>query len=254
MIPSFSLEGKTAIVTGGKRGIGKAIALAFAEAGADVAVCSRVIEDGQLQTVAEEIKRIGRRSLVVQADVTRKTDVDNLVQRLMNEFGRIDILVNNAAVMVRKPLLELSEDDWDTVIDTNLKGYHLCCQAVGKIMINQKRGNIINMASAHGVRAFEGRGAYPMAKAGVFMLTGVLAKELARYGIRVNGIAPGVVRTEMSHAVWSDSDSLKRMESTIPLGRLAEPSDIVGAALLLASDASSYITGHTIMVDGGRSL
>lgn len=254
MVPSFSLKGKVAIITGGKRGIGKAIALGFAEAGADVASCSRTIEDGQLQALAEEIQRLGRRSLAIQADVTQKTDVDNMVQQVVSEFGKIDILVNNAGIMIRKPLLELSEEEWDATLDINLKGYFLCSQAVGKIMVAQKQGNIINIASEQGIRAFGGRGAYPMSKAGVFMLTRVLARELASYNIRVNGIAPGIVKTEMSRTLWSDPEELKRVETMIPLGRLAEPDYMVGAAIFLASDASSYMTGHTVMVDGGRTL
>jgi len=254
MLPNFSLEGRIAIVTGGRRGIGKAIALAFAEAGADVAVGDKVLEDSQLEAAAEEIRQLGRRSLAVQVDVTQQVDVDNLVQRVMDEFGRIDILVNSAAVMVRKTLLESSEDDWNMVINTDLKGYYLCCQAAGRVMVNQRSGNIINIASVHGIRAYTNRGAYPVAKAGVFMLTRVLARELAGYNIRVNGIAPGVVKTEMSRPLWGEPEDLKQFESTIPLGRLAEPGDMVGAALFLASDASSYMTGHTIIVDGGRSL
>lgn len=251
-IPDFSLEGKVAIVTGGKRGIGKAIALAFAEAGADVAVCGRVIEDGELQAVAEEIQRLGRRSLAIQADVTKKADVDNLVQRVIDEFGGIDILVNNAAIEARVPILELSEDDWDKVINTNLKGSYLCSQAVGKRMVEQRRGNIISMASQLAFKAWARMGAYCITKAGIVMLTRVLARELGSYGIRANAIAPSTVRTELGRLTWSDPEALKRVESTIPLGgRVAEPSDVVGAALFLASDASSYITGHTILVDAG---
>ena len=129
-------SGKVAIITGGKRGIGRAIALAFAEAGADIVVCSRVVEDGQLGAVAAEIQQLGRHSLAVQTDITRKTDVDNLVQRVMDEFGGIDILVNNAAMNIMAPLLELREDGWDRIINTDLKGYYLCCQAVGKTMVD----------------------------------------------------------------------------------------------------------------------
>jgi len=254
VIPSFSLKGKVAVITGGKRGIGKAICLGFAEAGADVATCSRTIEDSQLRGVAEEIQRLGRRSLAIQADVTRKTDVDSMVQRVMREFGKIDILVNNAGIMIRKSLLELGEDEWDLTLDTNLKGYFICSQAVGKIMVTQKRGNIINIASEQGFRALGGRGAYPVSKAGVLMLTNVLARELAGYNVRVNGIAPGFVKTDMNRTLRSDPTELKRLETAIPMGRLAEPDDMVGAAIFLASDASSYMTGHTVVVGGGRVL
>ncbi len=250
-VSTLPLPGKVAIVTGGRRGIGKSIALALAEAGADIAVCDRVIEDGELKAVAEEIQQLGRRSLAVQADITQKAEVARLAQRVMDEFGVIDILVNNAAMNVMAPLLELREDGWDRVIDTDLKGYYLCCQAVGKRMVDQKRGNIINIASTAAIKAAPQMGAYCIAKAGVVMLTRVLALELAKYNIRVNAIAPYMVKTKFSQPLWSDPETLKQLESEIPLGRLAEPGDIVGSALFLASDASSYITGHTIIVDGG---
>jgi len=252
-VPSFLLPGKVAIVTGGRRGIGKAIALALAEAGADIAVCDRVMEDGELKATAEEAKRLGRRSLAVQADIAQKADVDNLVQRVVDEFGVIDILVNNAAMNIMAPLLELREDGWDRIIDTDLKGYYLCSQAVGKIMVEQKRGNIINIASTAAMYTAPEMGAYCIAKAGVVMLTKVLAVELAQHNIRVNAIAPSMVKTKFSQPLWSDPETLKEIESGIPLGRLAEPSDIIGSVLFLASDASSYITGHTIIVDGGSS-
>jgi 2-deoxy-D-gluconate 3-dehydrogenase len=252
-VPSFSLPGKVAVVSGGRRGIGKAIALALAEAGADIAICDRVTDDGELNAVAEEVKRLGRRSLAVQTDITKKADVDNLAQRVVDEFGVIDILVNNAAMNIMAPLLELREEGWDRVIDTDLKGYYLCSQAVGKIMVSQKRGNIINIASTAAMYTAPEMGAYCIAKAGVVMLTKVLAVELAQYNIRVNAIAPSMVKTKFSEPLWSDPETLKEIESGIPLGRLAEPSDIIGAALFLASDASSYITGHTIVVDGGSS-
>jgi NAD(P)-dependent dehydrogenase (short-subunit alcohol dehydrogenase family) len=252
-IPPFTLSGKVAIVTGARQGIGKAIALALAEAGADIAICDRVIEDGELNAVAEEVKRLGRRSLAVQADITQRAEVDGLVKRVVAEFGVIDILVNNAAVNIMAPLLELREDGWDRVIDTDLKGYYLCSQAVGKKMVDQKRGNIINIASTAAIAAAPEMGAYCIAKAGVVMLTRVLAVELAQYNIRVNAIAPYMVKTKFSQPLWSDPETLKQIECEIPLGRLAEPGDIIGAVLFLASDASSYITGHTIIVDGGLS-
>jgi len=252
-VPGLSLEGKLAIVTGGRRGIGRAIALAMAEAGADVALCDRVTDDGELAAVAEEIQRLGRRALAVKADVTRKVDVDNLVQVVTGEFGTIDILVNNVAMNIMAPLLELGEDGWDKVINTDLKGYYLCCQAAGRKMVDRKGGRIINIASTAAMKAAPGMGAYCIAKAGVVMLTRVLALELAQYNIQVNAIAPYMVRTKFSQPLWSDARTLKQIEAEIPLGRLAETKDVIGAVLFLASDASSYITGHTIVVDGGLS-
>ena len=247
----FSLDGKTAIVTGGKQGIGKAIALALAQAGADVAVCGRVLEDGKLKAVADEIQGLGRRSLAVQTDITRRNDVDNLIQKVTDEFGRIDIMVNNAAVRVMAPLLELSEADWDKTIDTDLKGYYFCCQAVGKRMVTQKSGNIINIASGLASKAVPLQGVYSAAKAGVLMMSRVLAVELAQHNIRVNAISPGLIKTDMTKQDWSDPEILKQIAATRPLGRLGEPADVAGAAVFLASDASSYITGHSILVDGG---
>jgi gluconate 5-dehydrogenase len=252
-VPSFSLSGKVAIVTGGRRGIGKAIALALAEAGADIALCDRVVDDGELMAVAEAVGRFGRRSMALQVDITKKTDVDNFIQKVTAEFGAIDILVNNAAMNIRGGLFELAEESWDKIIDTDLKGYYLCAQAVGKIMVSQKRGSIINIASTAAMWAVVEMSAYCIAKAGVVMLTRVLALELAPHNIRVNAIAPSMVKTRFSEPLWRDPETLKEIEAGIPLGRLAETSDIIGSALFLASDASNYITGHTIVVDGGSS-
>ncbi len=252
--PVFSLEGKVALVTGSRRGIGEAIALTFAKAGADVGVADKVVEDGMLQAVADEIRKLGGRSLPIQTDITRETDVDNMVQKMIDEFGKIDILVNDAAVLISKPLLEQTLRDWDTTMDIDLKGYFLCSKAVSQKMIERKQGNIINMASTAAFKAGKLVGAYYVAKAGVVMLTKVLALELVSHNIRVNAIAPGVVRTELERHVWSNPELLKRTESGIPMGRLADPGDIVGAALFLACDSSSYMTGQTIILDGGRSL
>ena len=250
-VPSLSLRGKVALITGAKRGIGKAIAFAFAEAGASIAVCSRVAQDGQLQAVADEIKQLGQSSLAIEADVSQKTDVDSMVQEVIDKCGAIDILVNNAAVSVSAPIMDTLEADWDRIMNVNLKGYYLCCQAAGRRMIERKRGNIINISSRLGMKATLDRGAYSVAKAGELMLTRVLALELAKENIRVNAIAPGIVKTEGSESLWGDPETRERFELAIPLGKIAEPGDIVGAALFLASDASSYITGHTIVVDGG---
>jgi NAD(P)-dependent dehydrogenase (short-subunit alcohol dehydrogenase family) len=252
-LPSFSLEGKVAIVTGGSKGIGREIALAFAEAVADVVVCSRAL-DGQLEAVAEEIRGLGRRSLAIPTDITQKASIDNMVQRTIDEFGAIDILVNNAGLLVVTPFLEHSEETWDQVIDTNLKGYFLCSQAVAKKMIDRKKGNIINMSSIRGLRAGRDRVAYCVSKAGVIMMTQVMALELAQYHIRVNAIAPGWIKTQLNEHLWRDPGNRKKIEATVPLGHLAEPDSIAGAALFLASDVSSYITGHTLAVDGGFTI
>lgn len=251
MAVNLSLEGKVAIVTGGRRGIGKTIALAFAGAGADVVVSDLVVEDGALDAVSGEIRTLGRRTLAIQADCGQKSDVDNLVKATLDQFGAIDILVNNAGILIRKPLLDMPEDDWDRLFNVDLKGYFLCSQSVGRIMTEQGRGNIINMASQFAFKVAEGMGAYAVAKSAAVMLTRAFARELAKYGVRVNAIAPAMVKTEFSRPTWSDPELLGQYESAVPLGRVAEKADLVGASLFLASSASSYITGHTIVVDGG---
>ena len=249
VIPKCSLEGKVAIVTGGSRGIGRAIALGFAEAGADVAVVSRTAAD--LEKVAGQIEALGRRALAVQADIAIAAEVGTMVQRTVDEFGTIDILVNNAAMNIMRPLVELREDGWDKVMNVCLKGYYLCSQAAARVMMDKRSGNIVNIASTGAVKAAAGLGAYGIAKAGVVMLTQLLAVELASHGIRVNCIGPSLVRTAFSQPMWANPDALKAIEATIPLGRIAEPEDIMSVALFLASDASSYITGQTIYADGG---
>lgn len=251
MAVNYSLEGKVAIVTGGRQGIGRTIALAFAEAGADVVVSDLVVEDGALETVSQEIQKLGRRILAIQADSGRKSDVDNLVKTTVDQFGAIDILVNNAGILIRQTLMDMPEDSWDKLFNVDLKGYFLCSQAVGRIMIEQRRGNIINMASQFAFKVAEEMGAYAVAKSGAVMLTRAFAKELAKYGIRVNAIAPSMVKTEFSRPTWSDPERLRQYEGSVPLGRAAETGDLVGASLFLASGASDYITGHTIVVDGG---
>jgi NAD(P)-dependent dehydrogenase (short-subunit alcohol dehydrogenase family) len=253
-VGSYSLSGKVAVVTGGRRGIGKAIALALAGAGADIALGDRTIDDGQLEAAADEVKKLGRRSLAVKADITSKAEVDSFFQKVADELGAVDILVNNAAMNIRAPLLELGEDGWDKVINTDLKGCYLCAQAAGRIMVSQKRGNIVNIASTAALKAAPQMGAYCIAKAGVVMLTKVLAVELGQYNIRVNAVAPYIVKTKFSQPLWSEPEALKQIEAEIPVGRLAETGDIVGAVLFLAADASSYITGQTVIVDGGSTF
>jgi NAD(P)-dependent dehydrogenase (short-subunit alcohol dehydrogenase family) len=250
-VPVFSLAGKVALVTGGKRGIGKSIALYFAEAGADVAVCSRGIEDGELEAVAKEIKRLGRRSLAIQADTSRKADVDRMVERVVSEMGTIDILVNNAGILIRSSLLDISEKDLDQLLGIDLKAYILCSQAAGRIMVKQKKGNIINISTQHAFKANPGFGPYGVAKAGVVMLTRVLAQELGGFGIRANGVAPGLTKTEFSRLTWTNEKLLKEIEASLPLRRMGQPDEVAATALFLASDVSNYITGQTIIMEGG---
>jgi dehydrogenase/reductase SDR family protein 4 len=248
-ILNFSLKGKVAIITGGSRGIGKAIAMGFAEAGADVVIADINLEEAD-KTVGQ-IKALRRRALAVETNIAIKSQVDNMVAKTLEEFSTIDILVNDAAINIMRPLVDLREDGWDKVMNVDLKGYFLCSQAAAKVMMGKQRGNIINMVSTGAAKAAPGLGAYSIAKAGVVMLTKLLAVELASYNIRVNAIGPYLVKTAFSQPMWSDPDACKSLEASIPLGRIAEPQDILSTALFLASDASSYITGQTIFVDGG---
>ena len=248
-VTNYSLKGKVAIVTGGSRGIGKSIALAFAEAGAHVVVASRTLTD--LEKAAKEIEGKGRRALAVQTNIAVKNEVDNMVAKTLEKFGTIDILVNNAAINVMRPLVDLREDGWDKVMNVDLKGYFLCSQAAAKVMIDKKGGNIINIVSTGATKAAPGLGAYSIAKAGVVMLTKLLAVELASSNIRVNAIGPYLVKTAFSQPMWSNPELLKSLEASIPLGRIAEAEDVASVAVFLASDASCYITGQTIFLDGG---
>jgi NAD(P)-dependent dehydrogenase (short-subunit alcohol dehydrogenase family) len=246
------LKGKVAIVTGSRRGIGRSIALVLADAGADLVVCDLVANDGKLNEVAEEIRRLDRNSLTLKVDVARRTEVEEMVQRTVCQFGRIDILVNCAGVWIAgETLIECDEDDWDKVINVNLKGTYLCCHAVGKIMVKQKSGNIINLSSQVGLNPSPGLGAYAISKAGIIMLTQQLALELANDNIRVNALAPGVVKTDFNIDLWKDPKVARQIADSIPLGRLAEPDEIASSALFLTSDDSSYITGTVINIDGG---
>ncbi|MBA7578883.1 3-oxoacyl-[acyl-carrier-protein] reductase FabG [subsurface metagenome] len=242
-----------ALVTGASRGIGKAIALAFAEAGADVAVCARNM--AALEVTAKEITALGQHSLAIQGDVSTKKDIDRTVGQTLKEFATIDILVNNAGIVLCSPMVELAEEDWDKLMDIDLKGYYLASKAVAPTMMQKKGGNIINISSINAwlLRSTAGNmgfGAYCTAKAGVFTLTRAFALELAPYNIRVNAIGPGFINTDMNPA--EDEETIQKLKPCIPLGRVGQPEDIADTALFLASDASSYITGQTIFVDGGR--
>ncbi|MBA7632820.1 NAD-dependent glycerol dehydrogenase [subsurface metagenome] len=251
-IKDFYLKNKVAFIVGGRRGIGKASALAFAEAGADVAVADIVTEG--LEATAEEIRKLGRRSLAIQLDITKKADVEKAVQKVVDELGSIDILMNTPVMVRPTSLLDLDEEGWDLMLDISLKGYFLTSQAAAKRMIAQKRGgSIINMSSRSYVRPRERTGVYATAKAGVVALTGQLAMELGPYNIRANAIAPSVVTTEvvLESEMMSTEERRKNIAAEIPLGRLSTPEEIANVALFLASDGASYISGVALIVDGG---
>jgi NAD(P)-dependent dehydrogenase (short-subunit alcohol dehydrogenase family) len=249
---AISLKDKAALVTGARRGIGRAISVTLAEAGADVAICDLVTEDGALDSVKNEISRLGSKSLAVQADISKRSDVETMVRLTMEALGRIDILVNCAGVWIPgQTLIECSDENWDKVIDTNVKGTFLCCQAAGRIMAGQRNGSIINISSQVGVTPGTGIGAYSISKAAIIMLTRQLALELAGCNVRANAIAPGIVKTDFNVDFWKGPEVEKRASGMVPLGRLAEPEDIAKTALFLASEHSSYMTGEVLCVSGG---
>jgi NAD(P)-dependent dehydrogenase (short-subunit alcohol dehydrogenase family) len=250
----FDLSDKVAIVTGGGTGIGHGIALEFAMVGANVVVASR--RPDVLEKVAAEIETMGRRSLAVQTDVIQVEQVENLVKQTLDKFGKIDILVNNAGGAAAWPLEKMSPRGWDIILSINLKGTFLCSQAVGKVMVEQKKGKIINISSVAGLRASPGSAHYGAAKAGVISLTKSLAALWAGHNINVNCIAPGLIDTEAVRPAL-DLEAPEKMQeriSAIPLGRLGQPEDIAYAAVFLASAASNFITGQTIVVDGGSEV
>jgi NAD(P)-dependent dehydrogenase (short-subunit alcohol dehydrogenase family) len=249
VLSSFSLTGRVAIVTGAGRGIGKAIALGLADAGADVVVAARTASD--IEATAGEITAKGRKALAVPTDVRQSDQVDNLVDKAVAQFGTIDILVNNAGGYFVASTTELSEGGWDAIIRENLKSVFLCSKAAAKVMLGQKKGNIINVASVVGFRAYSSNAAYGAAKAGIINFTKTLAVDLAPYNIRVNAIAPGFIATPGSLQLLEVDKGLKAMVDRIPLGRLGQPEEVAQGIVYLASDAASYVTGQTLIVDGG---
>ena len=249
---NFSLEGKVALVTGGSRGIGKAAALGLARAGADVVVASRKLPD--LEEVAEEIRGLGRKSLAVEAHVARIEQISSLVSKVKEEFGRIDILVNNAGTNpTMDQALDIEERAWDSIMNLNLKGLFFLSQAVARVMKEQGGGKIINIASAAGITP-DILPVYSISKAGVIMASKVMAQQWAQYNIRVNTVAPGLTKTQFSQALWSNPDILQAAMGRTPMQRIAEPEEIVGAIIYLASDASSYVTGQVLAIDGGATI
>jgi len=248
----FDLTGKVAILTGARRGIGRGIALALAEAGADVVVSDISLED--CQKVVGEIEALGKKGLAVECDVTQKTAVDEMVRKTVEEFRKLDILVNNAGIAPFKPFLELTEEDWDKVLDINLKGYFLCTQAAVREMVKQDSGKIVNIASvAMGQMGigFPNLAHYCASKGGIAALTEELCLELTPKGINVNAIAPGVIETPMSEPVLSDPKVKEGLLARIPKGRVGQPEDIAHAVVFLSSDEADYVSGAVLVVDGG---
>jgi NAD(P)-dependent dehydrogenase (short-subunit alcohol dehydrogenase family) len=246
----FRLEGKLALVVGASRGIGEACAVALAAAGADLAISAR--DDDRLEETATAISGLRRTVTRHNADVRDIASVRQLVVDVVGSHGRIDILVCNAGTNVARAALEVSEEDWDLVVDTNLKGAFFCMQACGRSMIESGiRGRIITIASTFAVVGFFNRAPYAASKAGLVGVTRALAVEWAKHGINVNAIAPTAINTQMNAALFQDPEWSRDVLSRIPIGRFALPSDVAGAAVYLASPAAEMVTGHTLLVDGG---
>ena len=243
----FDLTGRVAVVTGANTGIGQGLAIALAQAGADVALVGRTSAD----ETAEKVRAAGRRAAIIGADLSSVAPVQEVVDRTLSELGRLDILVNNAGIIRRADALEFSEDDWDAVIDTNLKSVFFLCQAAARHMVSEGRGKIINIAS---MLSFQGGirvPSYTASKSGVAGLTKLLANEWASKGINVNAIAPGYIATNNTAALQADEARNRQILERIPAARWGQPADLGGAAVFLASDASNYVQGHILAVDGG---
>jgi NAD(P)-dependent dehydrogenase (short-subunit alcohol dehydrogenase family) len=246
----FDLTDRVAIVTGGSRGIGEAIAIALSEFGAKIVLSSRKIEG--LNAVKEKIEAQGGTAHCIPAHMGDLDSLQAVVDGTLDVYGTIDILVNNAATNpIFGPVTQAETAAWDKIMDVNLKGMFYLTKAVGRVMLEKKKGVIVNISTEAAVRPAPFLGVYSISKAGVDMATKVFAQEWGSQGIRVNGIAPGLVQTSFSQALWANEDILKQALSRVPLGRMAQPSEIAGLAVFLASDAASFITGQTVLVDGG---
>jgi len=245
----FSLKGKVALVTGGNRGLGKAIALALAEAGANVAIVSRSGEG--LPDVVEEIRAFGTQGMPLTGDVAVPSEAKRIVKAVVDPVGRLDILVNAAGVNRRIPSLTVSASEWDWILGVNLKGTCFMCQAAGEVMVSQRKGSIINIASLLSEVGIPTLAPYAASKAGGVGVTRVLAAEWGPYGVRVNAIGHGYFHTRMTEKLFADQAWVERLLSQVPRGRPGTPQDLAGVAVFLASDAPSYLTGQVIYVDGG---
>ena len=244
------LKDKVALITGGARGIGKAIAFAYAKEGADIVVADVNLEEAE--KTAKEIEALGRKALALTMDVTDYSKVEEAVNKILDKFAKIDILVNNAGITKDNLLLRMSQLEWDVVLNVNLKGTFNCIRAVSRVMIKQRSGKIVSIASIIGLIGNPGQANYSASKAGIIALTKTAAKELASRNINVNAVAPGFIQTDMTAKL---SEELKqKMLSNIPLNKLGTADDVAAVCLFLASEDSSYITGQTIVVDGGMVM
>jgi len=245
----MKLGNRVSVVTGGGQGIGKAICLAFAREGSDVMVTD--IVPHLAEEVSEDIRALGRESLSFEMDVSDGKRVKEMVRTALEKFARIDVLVNVAGIVKKSPIEDLSEEDWDRVMAVNLKGTFLCSQAVGREMIKQGGGNIINFASvaAHTPQIY--LGAYSPSKAGVLLLTELMAVEWSKYNIRVNALSPGPIKTPLTDNVYNTESLRSARAKAVPMNRFGDPEEVANAVVFLASDESSYVTGHSLVIDGG---
>lgn len=249
----FDLTGKLALVTGSSRGIGKQIAIALATAGADVIVHGRTVS-GEAEKTAEEIRTLGRNCDILTANMREVNEIEGLFAKIKEKYGKLDILVNNAAVLSRCPFLDLTVNDWDYLMETNSRGYFLATQQAAKLMLPAKSGRIINISSISQYDAAKNRAHYCASKGAIAMLTKCAALELAAYGITVNAVLPGSIHTDFNNDVLSDPAYYERVKNSIPLGRLGKPQDIGGAVAFLASEEASFISGAEIVVDGAMTI
>lgn len=247
--PSFKLNGKVSLITGAARGLGKACALALAHAGSDIALGLRDINTAE--DLEQEIRAMGVKVIRLQMDVSNLQQINNSVERVVEEFGKIDVLVNNVGVAPDNPAEKVTEEDFDHTINLNLKGTFFTAQAVGKQMIKQGYGRIINMSSQAGFVALDDESIYCMTKAGINHLTKNLASEWAKYNINVNAVAPTFIETPGTEPWLNDKDFRQSVLDRIPLGRIGKPMEVAGAVVFLASDAASLITGDIMLIDGG---
>ncbi|MFH1015784.1 MAG: glucose 1-dehydrogenase [Chloroflexota bacterium] len=247
------LSGKIAIVTGGNQGIGLAIAQGLARAGATVVIANRRAEAGEAAALSLQAEKL--KAIAIPVDISKLSSIEELVKKTLDKFGKIDILVNNAGVVLRKPALGFTEAEWDRIIDTNLKGTFFCCQAVGREMVKRQTGKIINVSSVVSQVAQVDRSVYSASKAGVSHLTRALALEWAPFHVNVNAIGPGVTHTDINRQYFKDHpEVLQAFIDDIPMGRAGNVDDCIGAAVFLASEASDFITGQTLIIDGGMTI
>jgi len=252
-LPSFGLKGKTAIVTGAGRGIGRALAIGLAEAGADVAIVSRTAAD--LERVADDVRNAtGREALCLPADVTRRDDLEAAVEETVRRFGAIDVLVNNAGTNIRTPALEVTDEQWETIVQTNLKSAFVLSQLVGERMKERGSGTIVNISSVAGHTALRTGVVYGSTKAALIQMTKILALEWGKYGIRVNSVGPWYFKTPLTEKLLADEAFVREVESRTPLRRIGRLEELVGPVVFLASDAANYVTGQTLFVDGGMTI